>query len=135
MTSTATRTLVMEPPVWFITGCSTGFRREISRLAIERGFRTVVTARALSALQDFSAAENALLLELDVTKPEQVAAAMRATDARFGGVEAAGHQGDGGRAQRLPHRLGRPPRPTRPIESTRCACRHCGSSAWRSSVR
>ena len=70
MTSTATRTLVTEPPVWFITGCSTGFGREIARLAIERGFRTVVTARALSALQDFSAAENALLLELDVTKPE-----------------------------------------------------------------
>ena len=87
MTSTATRMLVTEPPVWFITGCSTGFGREIARLAIERGFRTVVTARALSALQDFSAAENALLLELDVTKPEQVAAAMRATDARFGGVD------------------------------------------------
>jgi len=87
MTSTATRTLVTEPPVWFITGCSTGFGREIARLAIERGFRTVVTARALSALQDFSAAENALLLELDVTKPEQVADAMRATNARFGGVD------------------------------------------------
>ena len=87
MTSTATRMLVTEPPVWFITGCSTGFGREIARLAIERGFRTVVTARALSALQDFSAAENALLLELDVTQPGQVAAAMRATDARFGGVD------------------------------------------------
>jgi len=87
MTSTATRMLVTEPPVWFITGCSTGFGREIARLAIERGFRTVVTARALSALQDFSAAENALLLELDVTKPEQVAAAMRAANARFGGVD------------------------------------------------
>ena len=87
MTAPASHTLVTEPPVWLITGCSTGFGREIARLAIERGFRTVITARDPASLQDFAAAENALILELDVTRPEQVAAAMRTAQARFGGVD------------------------------------------------
>ena len=87
MTSSPSHTLVTEPPVWLITGCSTGFGRAIATLAIERGFRTVVTAREPESLQDFTAAQNALLLTLDVTRPEQVAAAMRAAEARFGGVD------------------------------------------------
>jgi len=87
MTQHDNTTLATEPPVWLITGCSTGFGRAIARLAIERGFRTVATARDTASLQDFAAAENALLLELDVTKPEQVAAAIRAAEARFGGVD------------------------------------------------
>ena len=35
-------------PVWFITGCSTGFGRELARLVLERGWRAVVTARSRS---------------------------------------------------------------------------------------
>jgi len=87
MTSPTSHTLVTEPPVWLITGCSTGFGRAIATLAIERGFRTVVTARDPASLQDFTAASNALLLTLDVTRPEQIAAALRAAEARFGGVD------------------------------------------------
>jgi len=87
MNSTASRTLVPEPPVWLITGCSTGFGREIATLAIERGFRTVVTARDPSTLQDFAAADNALILELDVTKPDHITAALGAAEKRFGGVD------------------------------------------------
>ena len=34
-----------DTPVWFITGCSTGFGRELARLVLERGWRAVVTAR------------------------------------------------------------------------------------------
>ena len=87
MNTPTSTSLVIEPPVWLITGCSTGFGREIARLAVKRGLRTVITARDPSSLEDFAAAENALLLELDVTKPEQVAAAMRAAETRFGGVD------------------------------------------------
>jgi hypothetical protein len=29
-------------PVWFITGCSTGFGRELAKHVLERGYRTVV---------------------------------------------------------------------------------------------
>ncbi len=84
MTASASHTLVNEP---LITGCSTGFGREIAKVAIERGFRTVITARDPSSLADFAAAENALVLQLDVTQPEQVAAAMRSAEGRFGGVD------------------------------------------------
>jgi NADP-dependent 3-hydroxy acid dehydrogenase YdfG len=83
MPSQSAHALVADPPVWLITGCSTGFGREIARLAVERGLRTVVTARNPASLEGFAAAENALLLELDVTKPEQIASAMRAAEARF----------------------------------------------------
>lgn len=31
--------------VWFITGCSTGFGRELARTILDRGGRAVVTAR------------------------------------------------------------------------------------------
>jgi len=79
--------LVTEPPVWFITGCSTGFGRELARQAIERGHRTVVTARDASTLEAYAAAENVLILTLDVTKPDQVDAALRAAQARFGGID------------------------------------------------
>ena len=87
MPTQTAHTLVTEPPVWLITGCSTGFGREIARLCVERGFRTVITARNPSSLEDFAAADNALILELDVTKPEQIASVMRAAEARFGGVD------------------------------------------------
>jgi NAD(P)-dependent dehydrogenase (short-subunit alcohol dehydrogenase family) len=40
-----------ETPVWFITGCSTGFGRELAKLVLERGWRAVVTARDRSRLE------------------------------------------------------------------------------------
>jgi len=87
MTTQTSRLLVTEPHVWFITGCSTGFGRELARQAIERGYRTVVTARDPNALEGYAAAENALVLQLDVTKPDQVAAAIAATEERFGRID------------------------------------------------
>jgi NAD(P)-dependent dehydrogenase (short-subunit alcohol dehydrogenase family) len=79
--------LVAEPPVWFITGCSTGFGLELARQAIERGFRTVMTARNPDRLEGYGATDNALVLKLDVTQPDQVAAAIQAAEARFGGID------------------------------------------------
>jgi NAD(P)-dependent dehydrogenase (short-subunit alcohol dehydrogenase family) len=76
-----------EPRVWFITGCSTGFGHELARQAIEHGYRTVVTARDLASLDVYSATENALVLQLDVTKPDQVAAAIAAAQAKFGRID------------------------------------------------
>jgi NADP-dependent 3-hydroxy acid dehydrogenase YdfG len=55
-------------PVWFITGCSTGFGREIATQVLNRGWRAVVTARNPEQLRDIVAGheENALALALDV---------------------------------------------------------------------
>jgi NAD(P)-dependent dehydrogenase (short-subunit alcohol dehydrogenase family) len=76
-----------DAPVWFITGCSTGFGLELTRQSIERGYRTVVTARDLAKLPADLASDHVLVLQLDVTQPEQVAAAVKAAEARFGGID------------------------------------------------
>jgi len=62
-------------PVWFITGCSTGFGRELARAVLARGWRCVATARnkaSLAGLAD-DAAERLLTLDLDVTDQKQIA--------------------------------------------------------------
>jgi NAD(P)-dependent dehydrogenase (short-subunit alcohol dehydrogenase family) len=76
-------------PVWFITGCSTGFGRELAKLVLDRGWRAVVTARDKSRVIDLVKGheENALALDLDVTDKAQIAAAVQAADDRFGQVD------------------------------------------------
>ena len=76
-------------PVWFITGCSTGFGRELAKLVLDRGWRAIVTARDKSRVIDLVEGheENALALDLDVTDQAQIAAAVRAADDRFGQVD------------------------------------------------
>ena len=81
------KSVVTEPPVWFITGCSTGIGLELAKQAIEHGFRTVVTARDPSTLEGYGATDQVLVLKLDVTQPDQVEAAIKATEARFGHID------------------------------------------------
>jgi len=87
MNTQVSKSIVAEPPVWFITGCSTGFGLELAKQAIEHGYRTVMTARDPSELEGYGATENVLVLKLDVTQPDQVAAAIKAAEARFGGID------------------------------------------------
>jgi len=87
VSSPLTTAIATEPPVWFITGCSTGFGLELAKQAIERGWRTVLTARDPSKLEGYGATSNVLVLKLDVTQPVQVAAAVAAAEARFGGID------------------------------------------------
>ncbi|MGW2151712.1 oxidoreductase [Nonomuraea bangladeshensis] len=74
---------------WFITGCSTGFGRELARAVLARGERAVVTARDATQLKDLvaGAGDRALALPLDVTRPEQVRAAVQAAEDRFGDID------------------------------------------------
>ena len=76
-------------PVWFITGCSTGFGRELARLVLDRGWCAVVTARDTSRVQDLLSGheERALALALDVTEAGQVAASVKAAEERFGAID------------------------------------------------
>jgi NAD(P)-dependent dehydrogenase (short-subunit alcohol dehydrogenase family) len=78
-----------DPPVWLITGCSTGFGRELARAVLARGYRCVITARSPDSVRDLAAGreERALVLALDVTDPVQVAAAVRASEERFGRID------------------------------------------------
>ncbi|MDP9046009.1 MAG: oxidoreductase [Pseudomonadota bacterium] len=76
-------------PVWFITGCSTGFGRELARLVLERGWRAVVTARDKERVADLleGTGDRALALALDVTDSAQIATAVQAAHDRFGAVD------------------------------------------------
>ena len=78
-----------DKPVWFITGCSTGFGRELARATLDRGYRVVVTARKPAEIADLAVGHEAraLILQLDVTKPEEIAAAVAAAQARFGRID------------------------------------------------
>ena len=76
-------------PVWFITGCSTGFGLELARAVLARGGRAVVTARDKSRLVDLveGAGPRGLALDLDVTRSDQIAAAVTAAEQQFGGID------------------------------------------------
>ena len=78
-----------DPPVWLITGCSTGFGRELARAVLERGHRVVVTARNPESVRDLAAGREAqaLVMALDVTDATQVDAAVRASEERFGRID------------------------------------------------
>ena len=78
-----------DTPVWFITGCSTGFGRELAQAVLDRGWRAVVTARDASRVQDLVAGheEDALALSLDVTNAKRVTEAVKAAEDRFGEID------------------------------------------------
>ncbi len=87
MNAQATHDLATEPPVWFITGCSTGFGLGLAKQAMQHGYRAVVTARDPGKLEGYGVTDNVLVLKLDVTQPDQVAAAVKAAQDRFGGID------------------------------------------------
>jgi len=75
--------------VWFITGCSTGFGRELAKEVLREGYRAVVTARKLADIEDIVAAYpgTALALVLDVTRSEDIVHATRQAIERFGQID------------------------------------------------
>ncbi|VXC70719.1 Estradiol 17-beta-dehydrogenase [Burkholderia sp. 8Y] len=79
-----------ENPVWLITGCSTGFGRELANAVLERGWRAVVTARDPSKVQDIIKGheDRAIVLPLDVQKRDQIAKAVEQSMQRFGRIDA-----------------------------------------------
>jgi NAD(P)-dependent dehydrogenase (short-subunit alcohol dehydrogenase family) len=74
---------------WLITGCSTGFGREIAREVLAAGHSAVVTARRSEAVQDLADefGDRALAVALDVTDADQIADAVSAAENAFGGVD------------------------------------------------
>lgn len=81
------KSAITEKPVWFITGCSTGFGHELAKHALERGYRTVVTARNPDKVKDLAAKGEALVLKLDVTDQGQIDAAIKAAEEKFGRID------------------------------------------------
>ena len=83
------RKKMSEKKVWFITGCSTGFGRELAKQLLENDYRVVVTARNADKVQDLVEInkENALALALDVTDKTQVAEAVAKAEEHFGAID------------------------------------------------
>jgi NAD(P)-dependent dehydrogenase (short-subunit alcohol dehydrogenase family) len=75
--------------VWFITGCSTGFGRELAKEALSKGYKVVVTARKIADVADIVSAypETALAVSLDVTVPQQIKEAVQSAIDRFGRID------------------------------------------------
>ncbi|MEO7522788.1 MAG: oxidoreductase, partial [Ferruginibacter sp.] len=75
--------------VWLITGCSTGFGREVAKYVLSQGYRVAVTSRNTDDVQDIVTGfeETSIVLPLDVTKPEQIKAAVKATMSKFGSID------------------------------------------------
>ncbi|TLU73962.1 oxidoreductase [Lichenicoccus roseus] len=76
-------------PVWLITGCSTGFGRELAKLVLARGWRAVVTARDAAKVADLVQGheDRALALALDVDQPAQVRSVVQQAEDRFGAID------------------------------------------------
>jgi NAD(P)-dependent dehydrogenase (short-subunit alcohol dehydrogenase family) len=79
----------MTTPVWMITGCSTGFGRELACQLLERGCRVVLTARDPGTIRELVAAypQSALAVALDVTKKPDIDRALLASQRAFGSVD------------------------------------------------
>jgi NAD(P)-dependent dehydrogenase (short-subunit alcohol dehydrogenase family) len=75
--------------IWFITGCSTGFGRELAEQVLARGERVVLTARNPGQVQDIAAKypDHALALALDVTNEQAIRKAVADAEARFGQID------------------------------------------------
>lgn len=88
-TTTPTNAPSISDTVWLITGCSTGFGREIALCALQQGARVAVTARRVEAVADICALypERALPLALDITDPAQRESAFQATLRHFGQLD------------------------------------------------
>lgn len=86
MSTTPKRKQESRKPVWFITGCSTGFGRQIAKHVLELGYRVVVTSRDPGDVQDLKDLGDALILKLDVTDRSQAEAAVQTAEEHYGGI-------------------------------------------------
>ena len=76
-------------PVWLITGCSTGFGKELAKLVLARGWRLVASARKPEQLEEIVSGneEHALAAQLDVTDPAQIARVVAEAEQKFGQID------------------------------------------------
>ena len=75
--------------VWFITGCSSGFGRELAKLVLARGERVVVTARKVEQVADLvdGHTDRTLALPLDVTQVSELRDAVKQAEQKFGRID------------------------------------------------
>jgi NAD(P)-dependent dehydrogenase (short-subunit alcohol dehydrogenase family) len=72
--------------VWLITGCSSGFGRELVMQLVAKGEQVVATARRLESL-NYIESPQVLKLVLDVTKPSEIEQVVQTVIAQFGSID------------------------------------------------
>jgi NAD(P)-dependent dehydrogenase (short-subunit alcohol dehydrogenase family) len=79
----------MTDKVWLITGCSTGFGRELAKHVLASGYKVAVASRNTDDIKDIVAAypQTSIAVKLDVTKPDEVKSSVAQTIAKFGQID------------------------------------------------
>ena len=75
--------------VWLITGCSTGFGRELAIYVLSKGYQAAVAARNTDDVKDIIAGNEgkAIAVKLDVTKASDITEAIQKTKDTFGRID------------------------------------------------
>ncbi|MEB0262254.1 MULTISPECIES: oxidoreductase [unclassified Mucilaginibacter] len=75
--------------VWFITGCSTGFGRELAKEVLAAGNKAAVASRNTDDVKDIIAdyPDTAVAVKLDVTKADEITAAVDQVNQKFGRID------------------------------------------------
>ena len=75
--------------VWLITGCSTGFGRELAKQVLAKGYHVAVASRNINDVQDIVTAYplTAIAVKLDVTIAQQINEAVQTTIQKFGQID------------------------------------------------
>ncbi|MEN0054071.1 MAG: oxidoreductase [Mucilaginibacter sp.] len=79
----------MNNKVWLITGCSTGFGRELAKLVLKLGYKAGVASRNTEDVKDIVAdyPDTAIALKLDVTNADEIKASVAAVEQKFGQID------------------------------------------------
>ena len=75
--------------VWLITGCSTGFGRELAKLVLQSGYKAGVASRNTNDIKDITDAypDTAIALKLDVTKEDEIKSSVKQVIEKFGHID------------------------------------------------
>ena len=75
--------------VWLVTGCSTGFGRNLVEELLKNGDKVIATARKVETIQDLvkEYPNQAIALSLDVTKKDQINTAIKKAVEVFGHID------------------------------------------------
>ena len=75
--------------VWLITGCSTGFGRELAKEVLAKGYKVAVASRKTSDIDDIVAAypNSSIAIQLDVTNESEIKSSVAQTMSHFGQID------------------------------------------------
>ena len=75
--------------VWLITGCSTGFGRELAKEVLAKGYKVAVASRKTSDVDDIVAAypNSSIAIQIDVTNESEIKSSVAQTMAHFGQID------------------------------------------------